>query len=681
MAAANKIDQGYKALGQYDYFKAKKCFKKGLRRNPAASAQGLAIIYFRNDNPFHNYDSAYFYINKSIEDWSQARQKQKEKWKVYGFTYDSIIHLRQNISSAFFRIANEMNTEQAYISFLKKNPWAMEVERSIVLRDSIAFYGAVQENTALSLKKFTEKYPASRYKDRAIKMYYDLQFDEMTADGSLGSFVRFINSNAESPLRLYAEERVFSIVTAPNDIYSYESFIRNHQENHCIDSAWAALYQLKLSDFSRNTMQEFLSFDHRLHQTILDDIQFFDSLLLPFIANNRYGFMNIAGEVVVPNDFDFTGYFQEGLAVVVKGEKFGFINKRGELQIPCMYTSAGDFIDGLAIIELNDKLGVIDRNGRYRFECIYEDFGVFSEGLVYASIDEKYGYYNEDGEQIIPHNFDDAYDFQNQMAKVEINGVQTFIERSGAPIVPESYEEIERYFDTLFVVKKKGKFGFVNNKGKWVLDPVFDAIGKLKNGLAIAAIEDRIVYLNAQGEITIDNGYKTFPNFIKKSEFIEGTAIAFKNGKYGRINRKNELVAAFDFDNIDVGNDVIPGQKGEYWALYDAYGKRISSADYSSLERLKNNNFVAAKSERLGVIDSAGEIVIPFLFNAIEFFGDSLYRVEIAGKYGIYHNDKPIVPAECSQIGRFSKEFLFLRKQGALIYYNIRERKFVQLVK
>ncbi|MDG1476852.1 MAG: hypothetical protein P8Q14_06875 [Vicingaceae bacterium] len=28
MAAANKIDQGYKALGQYDYFKAKKCFKK-----------------------------------------------------------------------------------------------------------------------------------------------------------------------------------------------------------------------------------------------------------------------------------------------------------------------------------------------------------------------------------------------------------------------------------------------------------------------------------------------------------------------------------------------------------------------------------------------------------------------------------------------------------------------------
>ena len=42
---------------------------------------------------------------------------------------------------------------------------------------------------------------------------------------------------------------------------------------------------------------------------------------------------------------------------------------------------------------------------------------------------------------------------------------------------------------------------------------------------------------------------------------------------------------------------------------------------------------------------------------------------------------KFISPTCCATIGSVSNEFLFLRKQGALIYYNIRERKFVQLVK
>ncbi|MDC3252665.1 WG repeat-containing protein [Crocinitomicaceae bacterium] len=681
MVKAGKVEQGYKALQQYNYFKAKKKFTKGLKYNSAASAQGLALIYFRDDNPFHNYDSAYFYINKSIQDWPLEKQRRKDKWMVYGFTYDSIVSLRQNISSAFFSIASKINTEQAYISFLENNPWANEVERSTVLRDSIAFYTAVQQNTASSFKAFTEKYPESAYAEQANETYFDLQFAESTSDGSLESFVRFINSNKESPLRLHAEEQLFSMVTAPNSIDSYETFIRDYPENYFVDTAWKLLYQLKLSDFSLNTMQEFLAFDSALHPTILDDIQRYDSLLLPYLADGRYGFMNTSGAVVVSNEYDFTGVFQEGLAVVVKNEKFGFVNKRGELQIPCMYSSANDFVHGLAVVELGDKIGVIDRNGNYRFDCIYDDFGVFSEGLTYASIDGKYGYYNKEGVEVIPHVFDDAYDFQNEMAKVEINGAQTFIRKSGVSIFPPIYEEVERYFDTLFVVKKDGRFGFVNDRGQQVVDLVYESVGALNDDLAIAALDGRIVYLNKQGTIAVDYGYKIYPNFIKKGEFIDGIAVVLKNGKYGRVNLKNELVTAFEFDNIDIGETVIPAQKGEFWGLYNTEGELISAADYLSLERLKNGAFIASKSQGLGVINQQGESMIPFSYNDIEFIGDSLYLVETGGMYGVYLNDEIVVSANYNQIGRFNKEFLFLRQEGSLTYYNIREGKFVQLMK
>ncbi|NRA13735.1 MAG: hypothetical protein HRT57_17475, partial [Crocinitomicaceae bacterium] len=94
---AGSIDKGYKALEVHDYFRAKKFFTKGLKYNGAAAAQGLAIIYFRGDNPFHNYDSSYQFIVQSIEGWDMVKQRKKDKWTKYGFTRDSIFSFRQLI--------------------------------------------------------------------------------------------------------------------------------------------------------------------------------------------------------------------------------------------------------------------------------------------------------------------------------------------------------------------------------------------------------------------------------------------------------------------------------------------------------------------------------------------------------------------------------------------------------
>jgi len=61
-AWSNKISSAYEALSIYNYFEAKKLFYKSLSKYPSASSYGLATIYFRNDNPFSNIDSAAKYI-------------------------------------------------------------------------------------------------------------------------------------------------------------------------------------------------------------------------------------------------------------------------------------------------------------------------------------------------------------------------------------------------------------------------------------------------------------------------------------------------------------------------------------------------------------------------------------------------------------------------------------------
>jgi hypothetical protein len=56
---ATTIDKGFRNLDRFDYFQAKKYFVKSLKKYKSPAAFGLATIYYRQDNPFHNIDSAY----------------------------------------------------------------------------------------------------------------------------------------------------------------------------------------------------------------------------------------------------------------------------------------------------------------------------------------------------------------------------------------------------------------------------------------------------------------------------------------------------------------------------------------------------------------------------------------------------------------------------------------------
>lgn len=71
--------------------------------------------------------------------------------------------------------------------------------------------------------------------------------------------------------------------------------------------------------------------------------------------------------------------FSEGMAAVRKDNKFGFINTKGELVIPCQYQYAGSFKDGLACVvkdEGDNNISFIDAKGKmlhtkYPFNSYY----------------------------------------------------------------------------------------------------------------------------------------------------------------------------------------------------------------------------------------------------------------------------------------------------------------------
>jgi hypothetical protein len=65
-----QLGTGFKALKEYDFFKARHIFKKELRKNPAPAAFGLALIHNDRLNHFYSLDSAFIRIEQSQNSWN-----------------------------------------------------------------------------------------------------------------------------------------------------------------------------------------------------------------------------------------------------------------------------------------------------------------------------------------------------------------------------------------------------------------------------------------------------------------------------------------------------------------------------------------------------------------------------------------------------------------------------------
>ncbi|PWL24248.1 MAG: hypothetical protein DCO96_14705 [Fluviicola sp. XM-24bin1] len=675
---AGRIDKGYKALCVFDYFTAKKHFTKALKYNESPGAQGLAIIFYRNDNPFHNYDSALIYIERSIATFDMVKARKKLKYADCGFTKDSLYALRQSISSHFYQEAYATQSVLTLTKFIDRHPWAKEVSEATLLRDSLAFFNAVEVNTSVAFKGFMDLYPNSIYYELAEDNYYDVQFLESTTDGSLESFNEFIKNNPMSPLRPEAENKVFELSTADNTPESNAAFIRNYPENPNVKNAWWRWYQLELSNYSTDVIAFFMdSTEIPFQDELLEDRALFDVTLLPFEKEGKFGYMRNSGEIHINPEYDYGSFFQEGLAIVAKGEKFGFINKRGDLQIACQFESVSDFVNGLSIVEVNGKFGMIDRNGTFVFEAMYEDLGLLSEGLSYAMVAERYGYYNVAGEMVIPHFFDDAYDFKNGIARVEKDGYQGYIDTEGAFIIPAVHETIEWYQDTLLVFSDEGLYGIMNTQAQIYVEPQFTWINPLREGLAVAELEDRIVYLDSVGTIIIDNGFEVFPNYQLKGEFHDGVAVIKKKDEYGRINKEGKMITEPDYENLGLGKAVFPGKKDDLWGLFNAKGKTVVSIQYDGIFSAPNGKYVVKQSDTMGVVDGVGNVLVPVSFDAVEPIKDDLFLVTSNGLVGVYRNEELIVPVRYNQIGLFSEEYLFLNKDGSIAYYDLVNGKLV----
>ena len=683
---SKSIEDGFKALKIYNYFEAKRIFEQKIKKNESASSFGLATIYFRNDNPFHNLDSAFRYVLKAEKTFLLVKPKVLESLSKFNFNELEIIELKRKISTNYFIITKKINSEIAYQEFLTIHPWANERFSAISKRDSLAFYAAMEQNTSQSYKFFLSKYPESEYSKMAQKEINLKEFEELTSNKNLADYMRFIEEKPTNPFVNEAENQIFKLQTQINTLESYSQFIENFPKNHNVDLAWRKLFQIYMYNYSDERIKSFrLEYPNYPFQNELnEELSMSTQILLPYKKENYFGWMNVTGDLVSEASYESLNLYKEGLAMASRFGKIGYVDKNNKIVIPFEYDVASDFEDGRAVVEKNGKVGIIDRTGKIIFDIAFEDIGQYSEGLVYAKKDSLYAYYDRFGQQIIKERFKEAFSFTKGLALVVVddgsgNEFQNYIDRFGNFLFPLKYESINSLNDKLFIFQSCYFFGLMDLKSKIIQEAKFDEIASISENRIAFVLNGKIGYFDDFGNQIIAPIYDNLINFSKHASFKGGYAkVAFKS-KFGVIDASGKMIIPAIYQNIGEISDLVSFQKDGLWGYVNLLNKVIVPPTYDEARSFDNEAAIVSFNNRFGIINTKGEIKVPIIFDDVQKINDKLYITKIGDKRTLIFNDGTALTTEnYSKIRILTKEYLILTNENDFHYFYLPEMRLIK---
>lgn len=685
-----KIKKGYEALEIYNYFKAKENFEKSLKRNPSPAAFGLSQIYFRQDNPFHNVDSAYHYSIMAIEHYSYVKPKKRIKLEEnFSLTIDSMRVFRDEISAYFYREARKSHTIAAYAAFKAKHPWSPLVDSAQYYREDLAFEIANDARTSGAYLNFLTKYPETRFTKRATELLENSQYRETIVEGDLDSYQRFISIFPENRNVFKAHRYIYESVTADNHPKSYKNFIENYPKSPHIDEAWTKYYRLFIADYREEVILKFKD-NHPnfpFPKMIENDLKLVGTKLFPVRIKNKYGFMDVHGEIIIPPAYDFAGFFSSGLALVMKNDKFGYIDKNNNLVIPFIYDEVQEFEKGRAVVEKGDYMGWINTTGSFILPLEYEDLGFFSEGIIYGYKDNKYSYFNANGSPLFDRTFDEAYSFSDGVAKVFYGDTIAFIGKDGSTVIAHKAEDLRHYQDSIYVIDFGDSLNLISLSGELILPHSVDRIGNLVNNRAIYEYDGEYGYLDGQGNIAIKAKFDVYPNFFQFSQFSNYHAKIAKGNKYSLIDTTGNKVLPAIFDNIGEYGELIPISKGSGWGYTDYSTRLIIRYVYDYAYPFVEGRAIVTKNRLSGVINPKNEFIIPMEYQLIQRFESKdpnvsplFFVYDDNRNFGIFDNKgEQLTEIIFHRVTNVNDALLQLESEKGFEYFDIPNRKLITL--
>ncbi len=687
--------KAFKLLEKGDYVKLEELLQKSLEKDSinAGAKYVYSLLFLTPKYPDYSIDTAYYFINKAIDNYARHDEKVIENLVKLGINDSSLSKQKRNVELQAFLRAKEKHSIDDYNFFLKKFAGSLQSEDAIAFRNEIAYNDALNQNTYEALQFFIINYSDAVQVEAAKTKYEKLLYIAKTKDKRLESYVRFLRNNANTPFRDDAEKNIFNISTADNDLDSYMTFIEQFPKSKMRRLAQNLMYHV-YKEYS--SAQGFTNKFNILEEqdSLLSIAQSEIGYLIPIFEMDKYGFSKLNGERLI--DFTYTKIKEEYycgriqgdfLEVELEDEKMIVSRIGGEIFVG-QYDSVEDLGCGALKIKKDGYFGVYHKSGFPLIDFNYEDVGLVANAFIKYKFNGKWGLKSFSNREILPAKFDDIFS-EGRFVLVEKNGLYAVqnvenlskaadLKTPGLDFIYDDYELIYASQLLLFKedmetvmdldLKEKIKLGrqsfyelydgwMVKKKNKFkIYDQIFYPLSDLEF--------DKVDLNKTSAALKIGNKWGIY-NFESKfpTDFTYDS-VRFLSEQIGIILKGDTTFAIFENDILDISystetrllrsSTLIDDDEGKYsqylltktnkgiYKVFNIYGRKIIDGKYASIEALGKEYLLIEKSGKKGLFHRSGKLALKIKYNAIGNNDNDYVSTLINGKFGIYNYKKNV---------------------------------------
>ena len=324
---------------------------------------------------------------------------------------------------------------------------------------------------------------------------------------------------------------------------------------------------------------------------------------------------------------------------VTEDDKWGYIDNSGKLVIALQFDSAEEFHDGLARVTQNGRTVFIDVSGRVVLSPKYDYVGNFSEGLAPVNV----------GEKRIPN-----------IGIISAPGRWGYIDTNGKLILPLKFTHAEPFSEGVAAVAEGNRTGFIDHSGHMLFEVPFDTTLGFHEGAVAALLRGNVSYFNRTGKLIpmppIDYGPKS-------SSFSDGLVAIQTKGRWAYADIRGRIVIPSQFDDADVFSEGLAAVRVTVdvtWCPANANGTRMGTTkrygyiattgkivipvQFDNASAFSEGLAAVTICNKSGFIDKTGKVVIPLQFDEAFSFNNGLARVRFPdGRLGyIDRNGKTV---------------------------------------
>lgn len=677
---AGRIEKAFDDLEVFNLHDAEKRFRKSLKRHGAAASYGLAIMYINEALPVFQKDSAYTYILRADSLWPHTKERRKKRYANLGVTRGAIDSLKIEISGYFYKELQEADEPEKFQHFMDRHPWAKQIDAARQRRNALAFQQALNRDTHNAYARFLERYPNAEEADMARAKYEERFFQEQTGTGTIESYKKYIKENPDSKYVPQAQKQLYKLATSEGSVNAYINFLLDYENNPHRNEAWKKLFLLRVTEYSKQELRAFKKdFPTYPFQDELEEfIKLSAETLIPTKKESKFGFINAGGNWIINPVYDWVEPFHEGKAAAGQDGKAGFINLLGEAFIDFKYDDVFNFHKKLAVVERDGNLGLIDYKGDVILPVNYKEIGMYSCNRIPVLRDSLYGYINVKGEEVIEPQYQTAYDFENGRAKVRFNNGFSIIDTSGGLIVNDTFQAIFDVQYKLLRAVKNNKYGLLTLSGDTILPFEYDKIGAFFNNLAVAAKGKKYFYIDTTGTPKFEEEFDYEPFIFNFADFQNGTVKYYRKGKFGIMDTAGNRLFPAIFDDVgNYGEHLTPVKKGDLWGYANQNVKLVLKYKFGMAKPFIDSTAWVRLDGKWGLINLDGEYILKPQFTLVEEL-DKFHVVEKDTMKGLINPAGSIVlPCVYDDIILFDQNFITLEIDKVTAVFDTKAQTFL----